>query len=117
MSGVNFNFALATRYVVRNDRTHYTENPKPAYDKVSSEGIVGYATTNYSKALDRAAAEINRAEIYRAQIDREIEALDRAAAKINRAEIDRAQIDREIDKLEEWIKNNKGGARAKAPTL
>ena len=105
MSGVNFNFALATRYVVRNDRTHYTENPKPAYDKVASEGIVGYATTNYSKALDRAA------------IEREIEALDRAAAKINRAEIDRAQIDREIDKLEEWIKNNKGGARAKAPTL
>ena len=82
MSGVNFNFALATRYVVRNDRTHYTENPKPAYDKVASEGIVGYATTNYSKALDRAA------------IEREIEA-----------------------KLEEWIKNNKGGARAKAPTL
>lgn len=86
MSGVNFN--PATQYVVRNDRTHYTENPKPAYDKVASEGIVGYATINYSK--DGKASEA----------------------------LDRAEIDRKIEaKLEEWIKNNKGGAKAKAPTL
>ena len=40
MSEVNFN--PATQYVVRNDRTCYSDGAKPNFDKVLSDAIAGY---------------------------------------------------------------------------
>lgn len=40
MSDVNFN--PATQYVVRNDRTYYSDGAKPDFDKVLSDAIAGY---------------------------------------------------------------------------